>query len=433
MGRLEKWLENSFAPRMMKVNNNVWIMAIKNSVMQTLPLIFLGSFFCLLAIPCDYFKWWPDFWALYNWTFGLVSIFVAFLIPFNLMELKKKKKSRLIGGIAGVILFFTAINPQFIADQNAALTTHKIAFSALSSVGGFGAGGMFAAIICGIVAGVIINLFSGFSFFKEESVIPDFVRAWFDSMLPIGIVALLGWLLTDSSYLNLNLYRLIVSFFMPLQTFAQSPFGFILILFIFCFLYSMGISTWVLAPVVSPILLTAAAANIAMAKAGTATNATLLINTDATVYSAYLWIGGIGCTLSLVLMLLFMTKSKQLKALGTACIVPAIFNVNEPVVFGCVAWNPIMMIPMWLQGLILPSVTYLFTKVIPLGPIPSIMFNMWYCPYPVSTWLTTGSVRGIILMAINFVLSGLIWMPFLKAYDHQVYKQEQQEQGKEAA
>lgn len=427
MDRLEKWLEKSFAPRMSKINDNVWILAVKNSVMQVLPLIFLGSLFCLLAILDNYISWWPNFWTPYGWTFGLVSIFIAFLIPFNLMELKKKKKSRLNGGIAGSILFFLSINPQFIADQNAALPTKKIAFSALSGIGGFGAGGMFAAIICGIVAGIIINLFSDFSFFKEDSVIPDFVRAWFDSMLPIGIIALFGWFLTDSSFLNLNLYQIIVSVFMPLQNFAQGPFGFVLILFIYCFLYSMGISTWVLTPVVSPILLSAAAANVAMVKAGTATNATLNLYTDAAVYSAYLWIGGIGCTLSLVLMLLFMAKSKQLKALGAACIVPAILNVNEPVVFGCVAWNPLMMIPMWLQGIILPTLTYLFTKVIPLGPIPSIMFNMWYCPFPISTWLTTGSIGGIVLMAINFVVSGLIWMPFLKVYDKQVYEKEKAE------
>ncbi len=427
MKKLEKWLEASFAPRMAKINNNVWILTVKNSVMQVLPLIFLGSLFCLLAILDNYISWWPNFWTPYGWTFGLVSIFIAFLIPFNLMELKKKRKSRINGGIAGLILFLLAINPQFIADQNTALPTKKIAFSAFSDIGGMGAGGMFAAIICGLFAGMVVNLFSNFSFFKEDSVIPDFVRAWFDSMLPIGIIALLGWVLTDASFLNLNLYQIIVEIFMPLQNFAQSPFGFILIMFIYCFLYSMGISTWVLNPVTAPILLTAASANVAMAKAGTATNAALNIYTDATVYSAYLWIGGIGCTLSLVILLLTVAKSKQLKALGAACIVPAVFNINEPCVFGCIAWNPIMMLPMWLQGIILPAITYLFTKVIPFAPLPAMVFNMWYCPFPIATWLTTRSVMGILLMAINFVISGIIWMPFLRVYDKQVCEKEKTE------
>ena len=85
---------------------------------------------------------------------------------------------------------------------------------------------MFLAIIAGLIAAAIVNLLGNFSFFKEDSVIPDFVRAWFDSMLPIGLVAVLGWILTDASFLNLNLYQIVVDIFMPLQNFAQNPFGF---------------------------------------------------------------------------------------------------------------------------------------------------------------------------------------------------------------
>ncbi len=77
----------------------------------------------------------------------------------------------------------------------------------------------------------------------------------------------------------------------------------------------MGISTWVLTPVVSPIMIAAASANAELAAAGMATNANLSIFTDATVYSAYLWIGGIGCTMPLVIMMLTMAKSQRMKAL----------------------------------------------------------------------------------------------------------------------
>ena len=120
----------------------------------------------------------------------------------------------------------------------------------------------------------------------------------------------------------------------------------------------------------------------------------------------------------------FSAKSNQLKALGRACLVPAIFNINEPCVFGVVAWNPIMMIPMWLQGIVLPLVAYVFTKVIPLGTIPSMLFNMWYCPFPIATFLTCGPAGSIVLMLIIFVVSGLIWMPFFKTYDKQLVHSE---------
>lgn len=98
-----------------------------------------------------------------------------------------------MAGVAGLILFFQSINPQFIADQQANLESGNIAFSGFTSIGGIGAGGMFLAIIAGLIAAAIVNLLGNFSFFKEDSVIPDFVRAWFDSMLPIGLVTVLGW------------------------------------------------------------------------------------------------------------------------------------------------------------------------------------------------------------------------------------------------
>lgn len=424
MNKLIDWLQTSFSPTVNKIVQNPWILTIKNSVLQTLPLIFLGSIFSLLTIPQNYFKWWPNFWTPYGWTFGIVGLIVAFLIPYNLLTLKNHKRSAINAGIAGVILFLISLNPQFVADQAAMIAAGESTWFRISNIGGFGAGGMFLAIVAGLVSAAVLNKFADFSFFKEDSVIPDFVKDWFNSMLPIGIVTVFGWILTDPKFLNLNLYQLVVNCFMPLQSIVNSPVGLVIAMFLFCFLYSMGISTWVLTPVFTPILLANAEANGALAAAGSATASNLAVFTDAFVYSGYLWIGGIGCTLSLVLLMAFSAKSNQLKALGRACLVPAIFNINEPCVFGVIAWNPIMMIPMWLQGIVLPLIAYVFTKVIPLGAIPSMLFNMWYCPFPIATFLTGGTAGSIVLMLIIFVVSGLIWMPFFKAYDKQLVHSE---------
>lgn len=34
------------------------------------------------------------------------------------------------------------------------------------------------------------------------------------------------------------------------------------------------------------------------------------------------------------------SRSNRLKAMGRATLIPSIFNINEPVVFGVIAWNP---------------------------------------------------------------------------------------------
>lgn len=405
MKKLIQWLNESFAPKMGKFANNIWVMTIKDSIMQTLPFIFLGSIFCCLTILENYVSLPFSFWTPFGWTMSKISLLVAFLIPFNYMEKKRFRKQRFNAAMTGLIMFLIVISPQVVADG-----TVGFGHDAL------GAGGMFVAMFTGIFTSLVMGAFAKFSFFKEDSVIPDFVRAWFDSMLPIGICVCTGWIVV--LLLNVDLYNIILSIFMPLASFIQTPFGFMLIMFIYCFLYSMGISSWVLNPVTSPVFLAAITANVAMAAAGTATASSLNLVTSETIYSAYMWVGGIGCTLPLVIMMIF-AKSKRLKALGTACFVPDVFNINEPVVFGAIAWNPLLMIPMWLQGIIIPLIVYIFTKVIVIAPIPQLVFSMWYCPYPISTWITTQSVTGLILLAIVIVVSSIIWYPFFKVYDKQ--------------
>lgn len=406
MKGLIKWLETSFAPKMNKVNSNVWVITLKDSIMQILPFILLGSVFCMLAILNNYFPSLPSFWTPFGWTMGVVSLFVAFLIPFNLMEKKRLRRQRLIAGMSGLVLFLIVITPQLEVDQ-------AIGFGHSA----FGAGGMFIAIICGIFSGIIMSLFGKFSFFKETSVIPDFVRAWFDAMLPIAIVICSGWVVVQ--IMHVDLYNIILSIFMPLAGFMQTPFGFVLIMFVYCFLYSMGISSWVLTPVTKPVLLAAITANVTLAASGAALSPNELnVVTSEVIYSAYLWVGGIGCTFPLVIMMM-LSKAKSINALGKACILPAVFNINEPVVFGAIAWNPIMMLPMWLQGIILPIIIWIFTKVIPLAPIPTIVFDMWYCPFPISTWIVTKGFTGLILLAIVVAAATFIWYPFFKVYEKQ--------------
>lgn len=418
MKALINWLENNFAPKMNKINNNIWVVTLKDSIMQTLPFIFLGSIFCCLAILEDYITLPFSFWDPHGWSMGKISLLIAFLIPFNYCEKKRYRKQRLIAGLTGLILFMIVATPVVVADGTVGFD-HSA----------FGAGGMFSAIVTGIVTSLIFGAFAKFSFFKEDSAIPDFVRQWFDALLPIGITICLGWAVV--LVMNVNLYDIILNIFRPMQSFMQNWYGFTLFSFVLCFIYSMGISSWVTEPIETPVKLAAITANLAMVQAGTATAANLNIFTDGLLYCTYMWVGGIGCTLPLVILLL-RSKAKSLNSLGKACIVPSIFNINEPVIFGCVAWNPYLMLPMWLQGIVIPLLTWFACKVIAFAPIPRIQFELWYCPYPISTWISTGSIRAIIFVIISAIVSGLIWYPFFKAYEKSILDREIVE-GKEKA
>ena len=391
------WLEEHFAPRAQKVSNNIWVATLKESIFQVLPFILLGSVFAMLAVLGDVNPWFFNFWTLFGWTMGIISLLIAFLIPFNLMEKKRLRKQRIIAGLTGSVAFLIIVTPQLVVD-GAIGVGH----------GAFGAEGMFVAIVAGVLTGIVMTAFGKFSFFKETSAIPDFVRAWFDQMLPLAVVIVPVWLIAD--IFAIDIYNALLFVFMPLQNVIEHPVGFIIFTFIQVFLYSMGISPWVLAPVSSPVMLAAIVANMESTGAN--------IVTGTAIYSSYLWIGGIGATLPLVFMMI-RSKAKKLSAVGRASLLPGILNINEPVVFGAIVWNPILMIPMWIQGIILPFLMWFFTVGIPFAPIPMVQFEMWYTPFPISTWLTTQSIMGLALFLIIFVVASLIWYPFLKIYEKQ--------------
>lgn len=416
MKKFISWLENSFAPKLNKINNLIWVVTIKDSIMQILPFIFLGSIFCCLAIIEDYVALPFSFWTPFGWTMGKLSLLISFLIPFNYCEKKRYRKQRLIAGLSGLLLFMMVVTPEIEA-------VGEIGFGHAS----LGAGGMFCAIITGIFAGFIMGSFAKFTFFKEDSAIPDFVRQWFDALLPIGIIIGAGWGIV--LVLKVDLYQIILSVFMPMQNFLQTWYGFTFFMFLTCFIYSMGISSWVLTPVNEPVKLAAVTANLGMVAAGTATAANMYIFTEGLVYCTYMWVGGIACTLPLVFMLM-RSQSKELKALGKACLVPGVFNINEPVIFGCIAWNPYLMLPMWLQGIIIPLLTWFACKVIAFAPIPRVQFDLWYCPYPISTWISTRSFRAILFLFVSLAVSSLIWYPFYKAYESSILKKEAAEASK---
>lgn len=408
MKKFMNWLENSFSPALNKVNHNVWILTLKDSVNQTMPLIFIGSVFAMLTLPGDIFKleWWPNFWTPQGWTMGLIALIMSFLLPFNLMEKVRLRRSRFIAGISGIILYAITISPQLKADG-------AVGFGHSA----FGPGGMIVAIVTGILVGIIMRAFGRFSFFKEDSAIPDFVRAWFDQMLPLALVTVIGWVGVE--LMGFDLYNAILRVFFPLQGVVETFWGFMLIRTLEVALYSMGISAWVLVPITSSIALAAIEANMTAGAANIFTNS---------FSYAYLCIGGMGCTLALAIMMCF-SKSKRLNALGKASIVPSFFNINEPVVFGAIAWNPIMMIGMILNAIVVSGLAYLFTRVIAFGVIPKILFQIWYCPYPICTWLATGgSVASVLLVIFLFLVTAALWYPFFKIYEKQCIQEEMAEE-----
>ncbi|WP_066500955.1 PTS sugar transporter subunit IIC [Abyssisolibacter fermentans] len=409
MKKLIDFMNSKFAPVLTKITKNVWISSIQDTMMSVLPMIFVGSLITMISLLSNIIPNFPNLSPINSFSFGLLSLFVAFLIPYNVMGKKDKAKMKITSGIASIALFLMLLNPTFTEDGGITFVFER-----------FGSAGMFVAIVVGIFTGIIMNIFANLSLFKKDSTIPDFVKAWFDSMIPITIVLLTGWLFNYA--LHIDLFTMIINIFMPLAKIGNTLPGFVLFYFITVFIYSFGISGWTLVPIVFPIWLQGIADNAALVAQG---KAPVFINTYEVIYTGWIAVGGIGSTLILVILMV-LSKSKRLKAIGKAVLIPSIFNINEPVVYGApIAWNPILMIPFWLNGLIIPTITYIVLNM-GLVPIPSQVFQLWYLPFPIPTYIVAG-IKGVILLAFLVLIMFLIWYPFFKVYEAQEIKKENEE------
>lgn len=412
MKKIMAFMTNKFAPKVNKVVQNPWIASIQDAIMTALPLVFVGSLVTIVSLFKNMFKNMPDFSMISNFSFGMFGLVVAFLIPYYLMTKKGHSGQKLISGATSLVLFMMLLFPTVSTKGNITFVLSR-----------FGATGMFLAIISGLFVACVMNLAVKKSLFSEDTPIPDFVVGWFNSLLPITFILLVGWLITVQ--MHLDFFDIVILIFSPLARIVQSYPGFVLSVFIPVFLYTFGISGWVMMPVIYPVYMAGLAANTeAVSNGGHAVN----IATQETCY-AFSSMGGVGTTLSLAFMLLLLSKSAQLKAIGKAVFIPSLFNINEPLIFGApVAFNPYLMVPIWINAIVVPSITY-WVMSMGIVNIPSKSFLLWYVPYPITSYLATQDFRAIIICILIFVLTWIIYLPFFRAYDNTLLKQEKQPEG----
>ena len=133
-------------------------------------------------------------------------------------------------------------------------------------------------------------------------------------------------------------------------------------------------------------------------------------------------IGGSGATLALAVMVL-RCKSVQLKTVGKVAIIPALFNINEPLIFGLpIVLNPLFFIP-WLLA---PTINGLIAYIcMAIGIVnKTFIYPGWNIPAPIAQFLSNMDLRSIFLTLVMIIIDGLIYYPFLKVWDKQKLEEE---------
>ena len=402
MEKVERFLNEKFIPGTQKMVSNPYMSGIQKAILKVVPMILVSSIITIYNIIKDYVPGLPVLDAISSYSFGLMGLMVAFLIPYYILE-EKNDTRKIVGGMTGLAAFFLVMNPVTIEE------------GVVFNFDNFGAAGMFVAMICGLFIVFVFNLTTKLTFFGEDTPIPDFVKEWFSSIIPIFVILLIGSVITNN--LNINLFDVIVSLFAPVVKATNTYWGGFFIIFLPTFVYTFGISCWVFDGIILPITNAALVANAAAYAAGETLPYVYCYGFDF----AYIIYGGVGVTLPLVVYFL-LSKSKRLKLLGKVYIIPTILNINEPVMYGNIVWNPILMIPSWLCTIVNYSIAYFVVKVgIMHAPVTS--FGLWFAPSVIPAYVLGGLV-GAVLCILLIALDFGIWYPFFKAYEKNILKEE---------
>ncbi|HDC5042062.1 TPA: PTS sugar transporter subunit IIC, partial [Escherichia coli] len=137
----------------------------------------------------------------------------------------------------------------------------------------------------------------------------------------------------------------------------------------------------------------------------------------------YLLIGGVGSTLPLALMLL-RSKAVHLRTIGRMGVVPGVFNINEPILFGApIIMNPLFFLPFVLVPMINATLAYFALKLDLVSRVVSM--TPWTTPAPIgASWAANWSFSPVIMCLICMATAMVMYLPFLKAYEKQLLEQE---------
>lgn len=293
----------------------------------------------------------------------------------------------------------------------------------------FGGQGIIGAIIIGLVVGSIYTFFIKRKIvIKMPEQVPQAIAKQFEAMIPAFVIFLLSMIvyilaksLTNGGTFIEMIYSAIQ---VPLQGLTGSLYGAIGIAFFISFLWWFGVhGQSVVNGVVTALLLSNLDANKAMLASGN-----LSLENGAHIVTqqfldSFLILSGSGITFGLVVAMLFAAKSKQYQALGKVAAFPAIFNVNEPVVFGFpIVMNPVMFVPFILVPVLAAVIVYGAIATGFMQPFSGVTLP-WSTPAILSGFLV-GGWQGVITQLVILAMSTLVYFPFFKVQDRLAYQNE---------
>jgi len=392
MNKFLKWIEEKFMPPMAKLGEQRHLKAIREGIISTLSLIIVGSFFLIVASPPV--KEWAAAIAPYagnilipfRMTMGLMSLYASYGMGFSLA--KSYKLDGVTGGVLSLAAFLLLSIP---LNADAALTAATKAGVAGATtmgwvlpMGNLGGAGMFGAILSMIFAVEVLRLLKKYKItFKMPEQVPDSVARSFEALIPAAVIIITVWALRVC--LNFDIQKFLLSVFAPVKAVAgNSILGVIIPILLITLLWAAGIhGVSIIGSLLRPVWLVLLDENAV----ALAANAPMPNIVPEQFFQWFVWIGGAGATIGLCILMLF-SKSEYLKRVGRFSIIPGIFNINEPMIFGVpMVMNPLLAIPFILGPIVAGIISY---AAVASGIVGRFAINApWTLPAPIGAYLAT--------------------------------------------
>ncbi|WP_195480268.1 PTS sugar transporter subunit IIC [Lactiplantibacillus plantarum] len=427
MNGFNVFMEKHIVPFAVKLNEQRHVAAIRDAFMYTFPITMAASLVILinnlvfsktgfiaqiLFLP----KFFPHLenaqkllTSVTNGTMNILSIFIAYLVARNLA--KYFKADDMLVGMTGIACFMILYSPSIIKDGVTYLPMTYL-----------GAQGLFVAMIVGGLVGEFLPRLTRIKKMqiKMPEMVPPAVARSFNGLIPIVIMIMLfsmlnyGLSLISPQGINDIIYKSIQT---PLTHIGVNLFGVIIIAIVQNLLWLVGIHGPNTLNALRSVIFTEADLkkqtfiNAHGTAWGVPNRATWSVLNDV-----FANMGGSGMTLGLIIAIFLVSRRKDYREIAKLALVPGLFNINEPLMFGLpIVLNPIMAIPFVLTPVINILVGYTVTVIFNWIPTPAFGLT-WTTPGPLMPFLGTGgNWLGLIIGFVCLGISVLTYMPFVLA------------------
>lgn len=442
--KITKFMDEKLSTPMAKLAEQRHLRAIRDGIIATLPLIIISSMFMVIAFLPNSM---PQEWTFtqfimenqarilmpYRVSMYIMTLYAVFGIGYSLSV--SYDLDGLTGGILSELAFMLTIIPKSMPVITESITNLASSNQELSNyisdlpqgfvlpMGSLGSSGMFIGILVSFFAVEIYRFTqkSGFKISMPEQV-PSSVARSFEALTPTAIVLIVISIIT--MFIGIDLHKIISNLVSPLIKATDTLPSVIIVIVLSQFFWSFGIHGWsIVGSLARPLWLVLLESNTTAF-----VNGSEIVNTAAEpFYQWFVMIGGSGATLGLAILFTFRSKSTYGKALGKTAIVPSIFNINEPMIFGApIVLNPVLIIPFIIAPLLNGIIAWIATS---LGLVNYVVASApWTLPGPIGAFLACGNDwRAAVLSVILILLSVAIYYPFFRMYDKKLLEEESED------